>query len=94
MHTMVFVRLNQHDGDPASCDAYLNRVESIADEWQPYGYDLDYCLAEYVEQQCSFNGNIPIVITVIVCNTIKVVLMLMVAFRLKGGPLITVGDAL
>lgn len=76
------------------CDSYLSHIEANADIWQPYGYDLDYCLAEHVEQQCSFNGNIPIVLTVIVCNTMKVILMLIVALRLTGNPLITIGDAI
>ena len=76
------------------CDAYLNQIEANAENWQPYGYDFDYCLAEHIEQQCSYNGNIPIILTVIVCNTVKVIVMLIVAVRLTDDPLITIGDAI
>lgn len=77
----------------APCDSYVDRVEAVADQWMPWGHVIDYCLAESIPQTCSFNGNVPIVIVVITCNAVKVVLMLIVAFRLTGHPLITIGDA-
>ena len=55
--------------------------------------DGDYCLSERIPERCSYNGNIPIVAVVIVCNAIKAAVMLLVAFGIKGGPLITIGDA-
>lgn len=92
--TKIDVPSSPNSFENAPCDSYFDRIEGIVDSWQPWGYAVDYCLAERIEQQCSFNGNIPIVSTVIVCNTVKVLLMLIVAFRLAGSPLITIGDAL
>ena len=63
------------------------------DEWQPFGYDVQYCLSEKVPQQCSYSGNVPIVAVVFVCNVVKFAIMLFVGLRLKDSRLITVGDA-
>ena len=62
-------------------------------QWTPYGYDIDYCLSERVPETCSYSGNIPILIVVIICNALKITGMLIVAFGLRDNPLITVGDA-
>ncbi|KIW71268.1 hypothetical protein PV04_03451 [Phialophora macrospora] len=75
------------------CETYVDKVAAIADQWQPYNYDVQYCLSERVTERCSYSGNVPIVAVVLACNFIKVVVMLFVAFRLKDNPLITVGDA-
>ncbi|OCT55026.1 hypothetical protein CLCR_02775 [Cladophialophora carrionii] len=75
------------------CETYVDRVKAIADQWQPYGYDVQYCLSQRVPGRCSYSGNVPIVAVVVVCNVIKVVVMLFVALRLEDHPLITVGDA-
>lgn len=83
-----------HNAGLPPCQVYLDRVEAKIDKWRPWGYEIDYCLAERTEQRCSFNGNIPIVAIVIVCNAIKVFIMVLVAIHLPGHPLITVGDAL
>ena len=75
------------------CEKWVKKIAAIADEWQPYGYNVQYCLSERVPQQCSYSGNVPIVAIVLVSNAIKVVIMLFVAFRLRDYPLITMGDA-
>lgn len=66
----------------------------MADQWQPYNYNVDYCLSEVVLQNCSYSGNLPIVVVVIICNFIKMICMFVTAFRLGPGGLITIGDAL
>ena len=78
--------------EPA-CSRYYDKIIQIADEWQPFDHNVDYCLSEIVPQHCSYNGNISILIVVIVCNFIKMVCMLITAFRLGPGSLITIGDA-
>ena len=83
-----------HNVGGPPCQVYLFLVEEKIHEWRPWGYQIDYCLAERTEQRCSFNGNIPIVLVVIVCNIIKVVIMVLVALHLPGRPLITLGDAI
>lgn len=81
------------DGRAAPCSDYVDRIEAIADRWNPHGHPIDYCLSEVVDQHCSFNGNLPIIYVVIVANAIKVLVMLIVAYHLVGNPLITIGDA-
>ncbi|KAK5189871.1 hypothetical protein LTR99_004144 [Exophiala xenobiotica] len=81
------------DGHTLPCEKYVSKVAAIADEWKPYGDDIQYCLSERVPETCSYNGNIPIVAIVFVANLFKLIGMLWVAFRLRDAPLITVGDA-
>lgn len=78
----------------APCDSYIKRIEKVADRWAPFGQPLDYCLSESIEEQCSFNGNSPIVTIIVITNAIKAVIMLIVAYHLQGNPLITLGDAI
>ncbi|KAJ9612192.1 hypothetical protein H2200_003789 [Cladophialophora chaetospira] len=75
------------------CDSYVNKVVSVADQWSPYDYRVQYCISELVPERCSYSGNVPIVAVVLICNAVKLVVMLFVALRLKDHPLITVGDA-
>lgn len=75
------------------CETYVSDIVAIADQWIPYGWGVEYCLSERVEERCSYSGNIPIVAVVVVCNALKIVGMLFVAFRLRDRPLITIGDA-
>ncbi|EXJ72124.1 uncharacterized protein A1O5_04628 [Cladophialophora psammophila CBS 110553] len=84
----------QSNGDPQPCETWVSKVAAIASEWQPYSFDVQYCLSEVVPERCSYNGNIPIVAIVLTCNAIKIFGMLFVAFRLADNPLITVGDAM
>lgn len=77
-----------------SCDVYVNLVRQKSDEWAPFGYPADYCLSKRAPQKCSFNANIPIIAAVVVCNALKAIGMLLVAFKLIDRPLITIGDAL
>lgn len=77
-----------------NCDAYLSKVVAVANDWQPYNFDVQYCLSEIVPERCSYSGNIPILAVVVGCNALKIVVMLFVALRLKDNPLITIGDAI
>ncbi|KIW97063.1 uncharacterized protein Z519_02455 [Cladophialophora bantiana CBS 173.52] len=83
----------QSNGEPQPCETWVSKVAAIASEWQPYSFDVQYCLSEVVPERCSYNGNIPIVAIVLTCNAIKIMGMLFVAFRLADNPLITIGDA-
>lgn len=80
-------------GGRVPCETYVDKIAAVADQWHPYSYDVQYCISERVPEKCSYSGNIPIVAVVLVCNGIKLVVMLFVALRLKDHPLITVGDA-
>jgi len=75
------------------CSRYFDRIIEVADKWAPFNYNVEYCLSELVPQTCSYSGNLPIVVVVIICNLIKMICMLFTAFRLGSGSLITIGDA-
>ncbi|OAP57066.1 hypothetical protein AYL99_09179 [Fonsecaea erecta] len=83
----------QSNGGRKPCESWVSKVEAIASQWQPFNFDVEYCLSETVTEKCSYNGNIPIIAIVLACNAIKIAGMLYVAFRLEDNPLITVGDA-
>ena len=57
------------------------------------GYTIDHCLSEKINAQCEFEANFIVVVIVACCNIVKASVMLYVALRLRGQPLITVGDA-
>ena len=58
-------------GDWVPCSRYVDRIAAVADQWTPYDHDVQYCLSEIVPQTCSYSGNIPIIVVVIICNAIK-----------------------
>lgn len=77
-----------------SCETKSDELASDPSTWQPLGYQVEACYSQRIQQRCSFSGNISILAVVIVCNAIKVVCMLFVAYGLDlNTPLITVGDA-
>ncbi len=69
---------------PENCSDFDNLVSIVASKTIQANID---------PQRCSYSGNSPIVAVVLVCNAIKLGIMLFVATRLKDNPLITVGDA-
>ena len=54
---------------------------------------VQYCLAKSVKPACSVGVSFPILVVVIVCNSIKVICLLL-ALLTKFQPLVTVGDAI
>ncbi|KAJ4511300.1 hypothetical protein HRR75_005225 [Exophiala dermatitidis] len=77
----------------AVCAKRISKMVALADQWRPYGHDVQYCLSERVPESCSYSANIPIVAAVIVANLVKVLVMTFVAFWLRDDPFITIGDA-
>ncbi|KAM6535879.1 hypothetical protein FALCPG4_005408 [Fusarium falciforme] len=53
-----------------------------------------YCHSEIVEENCALNANQPIVIFIIICNSIKLIIITAMVFWFKGWPIITLGDAI
>lgn len=84
--------LSGNDGGNMKCQPsdYL----AAADSWSVFGFPIEYCMSEPVEDMCSVEFSMPIMITVVVCNAVKVFAMLWVLLRFGAeGILITVGDA-
>lgn len=77
------------------CDQLAPRIANeIADQWTFKKFPVAFCMSEVVPETCSYSGNIPILQVVIVCNAIKIGVMLFVALCLRDDPLITIGDAI
>ncbi|KAL5319628.1 hypothetical protein ACEPPN_012683 [Leptodophora sp. 'Broadleaf-Isolate-01'] len=76
------------------CDSSL----AIADEknWKivPNSVPIDYCLSERVPELCQLQFIVPIMIMVIVCNTVKFACILLAMLLLKDWPLVVIGDAI
>lgn len=61
--------------------------------WAVYGFEVDHCLSEKVDAQCSLNVGLNLLIAVIVFNVIKVMTIIATIAVVKDNPLITVGDS-
>lgn len=61
--------------------------------WAVYGFEVDHCLSEKVDAQCSLNVGLNLLIAVIVFNVIKVMTIIATIAVVKDSPLITVGDS-
>ena len=55
---------------------------------------VDYCLSQKVEEKCQLLFSLPICITVIICNAVKIVCMLVTARDDRKEIFLTVGDAI
>jgi len=55
-----------------------------ATSWRVWGYDVDYCLSEPVQDTCSLKFSLDIMIVVVVFNALKVVAMAWVLLRLDA----------
>lgn len=66
-----------------------------ARDWKVYEYPIDYCLSQELDEKCMLQFSLPIMLTVIICNLIKTICMILVLLLMKGSqPLVIVGDAI
>ncbi|GME42265.1 hypothetical protein GTA08_BOTSDO06373 [Neofusicoccum parvum] len=63
------------------------------DKWNVYGFDIDHCLSERVDSQCTLNVAVDLLFVVIACNLIILVAVTVMLVKIKETPLITIGDA-
>ena len=54
---------------------------------------IQYCLSQPVEQRCTTQFSLLIIIIVIICNITKLACMIMLLLRQQAKPLVTLGDA-
>lgn len=55
---------------------------------------VDYCLSQKVDEKCQLLFSLPICLTIILCNIIKIACMLMTAHDDRKEIFLTVGDAI
>lgn len=56
-------------------------------------YPVEYCLARKAKQLCNLNVSMPILVTVLVFNVVKLVCMAVLVWWVDFEPLATLGDA-
>ncbi|KAK5047311.1 hypothetical protein LTR84_006833 [Exophiala bonariae] len=77
-----------------SCPEQITRGLIDPEHWTPFNVTVQYCLSQKVEEQCGFHANIAIIWTVVICNIVKVLIMVFLAYsRGLETPLLTVGDS-
>jgi hypothetical protein len=80
------------DGGNIKCQP--DEFKANADSWTVWGYPIDYCLSERIEDVCEVGFNMTIMIVVIVFNSIKVIAMTWVLLRYNAEEIFTtVGDS-
>ncbi|KAF2021836.1 hypothetical protein BU24DRAFT_417471 [Aaosphaeria arxii CBS 175.79] len=55
---------------------------------------LSYCLSQIIEQHCEVQFHPTILSIVIACNTVKIIVMVLVLWRLNHATIVTMGDAI
>ncbi|KAH8834590.1 hypothetical protein DL96DRAFT_498094 [Flagelloscypha sp. PMI_526] len=77
----------------ANCSSHYQEIKDNASTWTVSGFNVDHCLSETPESQCSFNAVLILLAVVLVFNAFKIVAMVYTLFALQDKPLITIGDA-
>ncbi|KAH8834451.1 hypothetical protein DL96DRAFT_1757153 [Flagelloscypha sp. PMI_526] len=75
------------------CSKQIREIKDDDSTWVVYGFNIDYCLSQTPESQCSFNAAINLLIVVIVFNVFKIAAMAYALYALQDKPLITIGNA-
>lgn len=69
-----------------------NHINSGANNLE--NFPVDYCLSQRIDEKCQLLFSLPICLTVIFCNVIKVVCMFLTAHDDRKEIFLTVGDAI
>ena len=72
----------------------LGRVLSGHDSWKPFDEEVNYCLSEKVDSECSLDLNVGIGIAVIMCNLAKACCMCLTLLWTTRAGFVTIGDAI
>ncbi len=64
-------------------------------DWTVGGYPISYCLSEPLEEKCELQFSLSILLTIIICNLVKIICMFLCSkvTDLESQPLVTLGDA-
>ena len=73
------------------CDAQKKASEPT---WTLRDNEIDYCLVRYAPQRCALDLSVHLMITVIICNGVKLICFMCCLTLRDFEPLVTVGDAI
>ena len=62
--------------------------------WEPFGFPVEHCLSQRIEEHCTLQFSIGIMVIVVLCNVTKMIVMSYIAWEKPEAPLVTIGDAL
>lgn len=80
---------NNYPPPPCDVNNYINQ----ADSWKMNDSTVQYCLSERMDERCSLQFSMHIMVAVIICNAVKSICMFYTVCKSKEDPLVTVGDA-
>ena len=69
-------------------------VNLSADYLYSQQYPVDYCLSQPVQERCKVQLSLVIIAVVIICNAVKLCCMLVILWKVRSAPLVTIGDAI
>lgn len=72
----------------------LRKWDRKSQSYNKTNVNVEYCLAQKVAQVCTVSLSSPILITVILCNFVKVLCLLITLSATEFQPFITTGDAI
>lgn len=85
---------NCHVSDPQRRPDPLNwNVSAFTEVAGYYTVDVDHCLSRPMPDLCTVSANLPLLITVIICNVAKLLGFGLVLWVCKEEPIVTIGDA-
>lgn len=76
------------------CYESIHNLTQQPEQWAPWFLPARHCHSEVVEGNCALNANQPIMVVIIICTSIKLIIMAMMVFLINGWPIITLGDAI
>ena len=83
---------NRNESNP--CSNQIDHITANAGNWTTSTHaKVKYCLSQAAPDQCQVQFSLYIMIFVIICNSFKVISMLIALFFDKVPPLVTIGDA-
>lgn len=88
--------------DTSLCADHISSFRANISDWRPFGYQVDYCLAErdpvpglvgLGTALCRVQVDLSIALIVGIVNLVQVIIMCIMTLRVKDIPLLTHGDA-
>jgi len=73
---------------------FFNFASDPDKSWNSYSAEVEYCLAKTAPSFCELDYSIHILMTVIILNILKIVLISWTAYKFVDGSLTTVGDTI
>ena len=79
-------------GNQKMCD--LRQAAANVSSTLFHTWNIQYCLSQRVEEHCLLQFSPTIMVIVIMCNLVKMTVMMWIAWRQDWEPLVTLGDAI